>query len=87
MHGDRRVAGGRGPRTTGYSIDQLAAVTGFDTARMAELRGRRSLSDRTMDALRGMLSPHEAEAIAGFAGTSMPPIWSKCKPDGCEALL
>ena len=58
-------------RDAGYSIDELAAVTGFETARtFAELSGRRSLSDRTMDALRGMLSPHGAEAIAGFAGTS-----------------
>ena len=55
----------------GYTIDQLAAVAGVDPTRTtAELTGRRSLSDATMDALRGLLSPHAAEKLAALAGGS-----------------
>lgn len=58
-------------RHAGHTIDQLAVVAGLDSARtLAELAGRRSLSDATMDALRGLLSPHAAETIAALAGGS-----------------
>lgn len=58
-------------RTAGCTIEQLAATAALDPARiMAELAGKRGLSDATMDALRGLLSPHTAEQIAALAGAS-----------------
>ena len=58
-------------RTTGCTIEQLAAIAGVNPALLtAELVGRRGLSDATMDALRGLLSPHAAEQIAALAGAS-----------------
>jgi hypothetical protein len=35
----------------------------------AELVGRRALSDRTIDAIRGVLTPHQAEEFASLIGS------------------
>jgi hypothetical protein len=58
-------------RESGSTLDQLAAAAGTTTREsMAELAGRRALSGATLDALRGLLTPHLAEAIAALAGAS-----------------
>ena len=73
-------------RHAGFTVDQLAAVAGLDAARTtAELAGRRSLSDATMDALRGLLSPHAAEKMRP-AGDPVRRIWSNYGPDRCDAV-
>ena len=41
-----------------------------ETEIVAQLVGRRALSDATLEALRGLLSPHLAEEIAALAGSS-----------------
>jgi hypothetical protein len=58
-------------RRAGLTVARLADVSGVEPARtIAELAGRRRMSGATMDALRGLLSPHTAEGIGGLAGTS-----------------
>jgi hypothetical protein len=55
----------------GATIDQLCAATGSTAKELAaELVGRRVLSDGTVDALRGLLAPHQAEEIASLAGSA-----------------
>ena len=58
-------------REAGHTPDQLAAATDKSLIEvMAELTGRRALSDATMDAMRGLLSPHLAEMMAALAGAT-----------------
>ncbi|MGZ5385230.1 MAG: hypothetical protein ACXW1Y_02110 [Acidimicrobiia bacterium] len=58
-------------RRAGYAIDQLAGAAGTaERESIAELAGRRALSDATLEAMRGLLSPHLTEAIAALAGAS-----------------
>jgi hypothetical protein len=54
----------------GVTVDRLCALAGSSEKDMtAELVGRRALSDLTIDALRGLLSPHQAEEFAALVGS------------------
>ena len=56
-------------REAGVTLDQLCALTGAREKEVtAEFVGRRTLSERTVDALRGLLAPHQAEEIAALIG-------------------
>ncbi len=58
-------------KQAGCTTARLASVTGATVTELtAELAGRRALKDDTVDALRGLLSPHVAEEIAALAGAS-----------------
>ena len=54
----------------GVTLEQLCELTGSSRNDMtAELIGRRVLADSTIDAIRGLLSPHQAEEFAAKVGS------------------
>lgn len=58
-------------RRAGLTPGGLAALTRTGEVEIvAPLVGRRAFSDTTLEALRGLLSPHLAEEIAALAGSS-----------------
>ncbi len=58
-------------RREGCTLARLATAAGATVTELtAELVGRRALRNATLEALRGLLSPHIAEDIGSMAGAS-----------------